>query len=1574
MAVTKDATSGRYIPQTAAEWTTLLAGTGISPPDSLWRCQEASGNLADSIGSAAMVASGSPTYANVVSGWTSRAVDCADASTQFFRASGPNIGGSVMVFAWIAFPASAPSLRRSVITLGAAYGTQLAVNTKVNSNPTLIALEDHGDDGTGSGGGTGTSTYTTDPVGGGVHPVLAQGNVTAHTAFLSTDLEQVIDATALSGADALDGFVWLGGNNAQNWFSGGNGFIYAAAWFGSHAEISAAQGAALVTLLMNSSPAIASIAVSPSSVALTTGGSQQLTATATLSDSSTEDVTSTATWTSDTRSVATVSSSGLVTAVAPGTSTISATQSSVSGTCSVVVTAAPVASPTPTFSIVMRPAPASGANNILLSPGTSASSSVTTDPGGMPFRAPTTRHPFPIDVLVNPGKTLAALQAGSAAIKYVVAIEGYPNLLTDADPTKAVVAWSNTDYTQALDGLFVELDNQQTLDPWEPFQGGGTCKLSVLPDAADTFGIDVHRAASGAEALLTAPCNRYGTPMSRPLRVKTGEVNAEINEPLIVVDNGSDFVAGDAFIGTECISVAGPGNAMFVSARGKYSPFGSGGAGGNRFAQHHRITTDPQGVLLNPTVSQQPRVWIGRWIGVWMHTVDGNGTLNAQTDAQCVFMGKIAGIGDDADTGCTVVDCEHVLDVIKDITLGRDMFSATIPQGWYIAAGLVFTFGEGATGVANAVANNLSVVASGATGTNQINAGYYTLEEICSFLNAWLAGEKSAGRIVGQYTWASPVTGNGGLHTKCYWFYGATSTIEVVWGLTMDLNLYSYLGLNNAWDSTVQVTAGLSQAATNGGLSNTNNLFQGADTPWRMVAFTLNTSPETIQLNVSNCIGTMIDQYALIPSSNRLANPLGLKWGCFLVNEQWLMLATFDQQATVTTFSNCLVFDYVVPGVQPGPQTLASFGTKADASTDTTDVPVRQVYLLEATFAELIKQIFYGTGSTNYNSPTFDNLGYGLGIGIPGSVLGPPFELSVDNQPGWSNAMVCVIDEPTKVSDLLGADLVLRHSFPMWRSDGGVNGTGGLAFGRWQTPVGANAVAALTEDNKANPVGNQASYRTASVLDATWVKNIIKIDYNRDFTVSKDGTYQSSLTFEDETAVDDSGGASEPFTIEARNTYAQYLGTGAGIESLAPAFLDTLPLFSRPCRKATRPIDQRYFEGLHIGDIVILDDTFMRDPETGTRGVSGREALVTRLRYNPGGAAPGTTQVTAQAGEVDLVFLDAHRWADFAPSAFVDATQANAGYSPLANTLALVAHAYSEPTEPEDWTYFVVGDVIRITEADPTVPAAALTWQATVLATAENQFAIDRALGGWDATKNYRITFDRYSQIAPLQQEDAFQATAASGKIEGVAQPYQLSSTNEPGSTSANNDVAELLPTIAYGDGRAFDVGSERALIGTLNILIDSKTAHQSPMLARSQNYPTQPARWELLFLSPIYFGLDSISSSVSRFVNVAPLYTAGDATGSIRITLAQQMPTQQAGTFSTTDAFTIAFNGIYQQATWNETSTFGVPVIGAPQTLSLSAKDANGLAWLALEVFGNISSTGIAQCREGIRTNINLR
>jgi len=83
-----------------------------------------------------------------------------------------------------------------------------------------------------------------------------------------------------------------------------------------------------------------SIAVTPANPSLPLGETQQMVATGTYSDGSTQVITGSVTWLSGTPGVATITSGGLVSSVATGTSQVTATEGAISGHTTVTVTTA----------------------------------------------------------------------------------------------------------------------------------------------------------------------------------------------------------------------------------------------------------------------------------------------------------------------------------------------------------------------------------------------------------------------------------------------------------------------------------------------------------------------------------------------------------------------------------------------------------------------------------------------------------------------------------------------------------------------------------------------------------------------------------------------------------------------------------------------------------------------------------------------------------------------------------------------------------------------------------------------------------------------------------------------------------------------------------------------------------------------------------------------------------------------------------------------------------------------------------------------------------------------------------
>lgn len=91
-------------------------------------------------------------------------------------------------------------------------------------------------------------------------------------------------------------------------------------------------------------PTLTTVTLAPSTPSIAVGKTQQMTATGTYDNSSTQTITDSASWASSDVAIATVSSTGLVTGIASGSATISATLGGVSGSTTVNVTVANLAS------------------------------------------------------------------------------------------------------------------------------------------------------------------------------------------------------------------------------------------------------------------------------------------------------------------------------------------------------------------------------------------------------------------------------------------------------------------------------------------------------------------------------------------------------------------------------------------------------------------------------------------------------------------------------------------------------------------------------------------------------------------------------------------------------------------------------------------------------------------------------------------------------------------------------------------------------------------------------------------------------------------------------------------------------------------------------------------------------------------------------------------------------------------------------------------------------------------------------------------------------------------------------
>lgn len=190
-------------------------------------------------------------------------------------------------------------------------------------------------------------------------------------------------------------------------------------------------------------------------------------------------------------------------------------------------------------------------------------------------------------------------------------------------------------------------------------------------------------------------------------------------------------------------------------------------------------------------------------------------------------------------------------------------------------------------------------------------------------------------------------------------------------------------------------------------------------------------------------------------------------------------------------------------------------------------------------------------------------------------------------------------------------------------------------------------------------------------------------------------------------------------------------------------------------------------------------------------------------------------------------------------------------------------------------------------------------------------------------------------------------------------------------------EKAELIPDVAWGDGRPYDAGYDRALAYNYNGFIDRKSAHQNPSL---WDEPISAAQgidqtfWMTLLAGPVYLGQDLLSTAITRELTVAPFYRSSGALpavpGIIRITLARMKPQEQASSiYNTNGPYS---NPLYagessQTATWQTASTTWQT--GDDKTLSINAKDLTwGYAWLVIEGTSEAECRGLAKCVESPR------
>lgn len=1102
------------------------------------------------------------------------------------------------------------------------------------------------------------------------------------------------------------------------------------------------------------------------------------------------------------------------------------------------------------------------------------------------------------------GTTLTALQAGSINYKWVVAIEGIPYLLSDGNMADVLGAWDDTEWTDMLGNIYVNLQNESKIDPFAPFTSGGTCSIAILPDSiqGDIFGVMVGRSNAGAETTLSASMDRVSTTAN-------------------VLDTTDFPSSGDCYIGIECVGYAGKTSTTFTGLdRGKYAPFAAG-ALVSHYAQNHRAGLDPTNTALAPVVSQYPRTWKGRQIGVWMHRVDG-GVLDHRSEAQLVFAGRIADIRDDAQTGACMIDCEHVLDDIKDFVVFDDPWSAQLSSGVYIPLGTQFFWTDVNTAGVQKAANTLTAVATPAA-SYEMDEGVYSLSLLCDTLNAWLTAEKAASRLHYDYAFtASEQTDAGPRGKLTFYTTGPTGTRHFLGAFpTAAGTMLGYPPVN-------QVSSVFHSEGTTGTFE-----YHSPAEP-RSAVFPAD-GATGFTLPFEQPRGTLYDNTSMlsIDPATLAAFPTG--WGLFSIDGKFEVLGYYDGSTPV--LSNVQRFDFMYGG---DTQAYLENGRPISSEGNAT---IQQVLYLRGTFADVLNMLLFSTGTVGYNGANDTGI---QGLGIPNELLGTSFTASVAALQNSAVDTPVYVYKPTKLVELLGPDLIIRRANLIWKNQH-------LLMSSWSTPSAALSLHSLTESNKAEP--GSGGQRSATALQEPWLKNVVKIEYNRNRV---DGKYAKFVTLKDQTSIDDHGGRADVMTLSLPNAY----DNNPAVELLIAQYLAFMPALSRANPVLVRSLAPTHWENMAAGDIVTVNDTFARDPITGTRGTTARTGIVISHKYAPGGARfDGTTD--SMVAEVTIMMGAIDRNVAYCPTAMSDAS-ANAGgftggYDSVNFKLRTVSSFYGDGATV-DASQFVVGDKVRIVRVDQSI-AAPDTWLRTVSAVSGTDITLSAALSAPAFGGTVRIYSDDYTTATATQKLNAYQALSTTGRIASVAPAgvYTLTNVTGPFTLSVHTEPGELLPTLSYGDGVAIDTGTDYALATTANWIQDHHTKHMSPMLAPVPVSYASGSGFKTLMFSYIYLGQGAQSSGARRYLNVAPFFRSTDGSSvTLRVTLLRNKPTSNVIVDATLPP-------PYAQVTFTTTSNWNTPATAALET---SVLGVGGEGFILIEGTQKCETYGLASVTESHR------
>ena len=1125
------------------------------------------------------------------------------------------------------------------------------------------------------------------------------------------------------------------------------------------------------------------------------------------------------------------------------------------------------------------------------------------------------------------GTTGTALVTDTAVkVEYVIAIEGVEHLLTTGSTTAAATAWAATEWTSVLGGLQIDWSgNTQRIEPFSDKAIVTHVSFGVMDtssDRADTIGVMVGRIGGGNETFL--------------------DEDLDVSETTInVLDTSATSFdsTGTIHIGTEAIAFGANNTTNFASCvRGKYAPFGTNSGTANRFGRHHPLPSVNAGFVLKPKVTDVQRVWKGRWVGIWAHR-DVAGTWDTKAQAQLLWAGRIDTTRDEAN-GMTWFECESATSAVEDCVLMKDQWTARMQEGIYLAAGFRFECFDSKAG-STLSANDLIVMASSASGANEMNAGTYTLAELLSTLNQWLAAEKSAGRLNFDLSLEHVELDGGG---------GTRVQVRVSDGSSSGENKFELACMNFAADFlgfTTNVSSILGKGIRAAWEDSATYHAVGMEEPYRTFVWANGQSTATL---VDNEGGTFISNAGFFtPDQQGLAALVSGTPGVVQIGDDGPLYVCGYSAGSLDLRQDTSWYN--PQGIVRLPNARWSEG----------EITLRQVGILYGQFDTVLTSILASTGTAAYNHATYDQLPAQLGAAIPYELLGSRWLTRVQAVGAGTGDIMLVIEKPTALMEVIGIDITARFCQIGWKGAGSGSTNAGITLLGWGVPSTALSVYSLTESNKARPIDAQDNLVTPANDSSQYLCNEIVLKYNRRLGTDE---YASSISIRDPSSQYDHG-TGKIITLKLRNTYDGVDATTGWLPTLVESLSAAMGMFSRPRRLLKRTIDFNAYDAIVPGDTVTISDDFARDPTTGARSISSKAALVLSVKADWGCWENDTQSYANQSGEVELMIMPQDRVYAYSPCAEV------ASYNAGSKVATCVANRHSETTDSvtADAPRFPAGSKVRWVEIDPDTAASPATGVDTVASQTGNTITLTT---GGALTANMRIISDDYLNATASQQANAYVADDADNFVLDSVAAYQYGydvNNSTPGTSITDWATFRYHNTLSYAEGEPLDVGSESDAVRNINCLIDHRTAVNMPQLYRGLIEDKAASFVSLIgAIEPFYIGPGLQNGIYRRYLYIRPwLRSTSGASVRVYVSLCSGPPAGSSFTTTDGDAPAYTLTAPYVRKTWSVSSTtYAVGDMEAFDTRGIG--DEDGYCYIVIEIDVDAETRGLAMCQLGPR------